>query len=82
MNSERSFTISIDRVSTIIGIEPGSTFTICIGRGKAYSTSIEKLHATLVRWHQNERPTGKRRRRVPGDKRGERQEVERQTARA
>jgi hypothetical protein len=64
MKSE-GFTISIGK-STIIGIEPGSTFTISSSGAdrKEYSAPIEKVHQTLARWHAKENPTGKKRRKL------------------
>jgi hypothetical protein len=65
---KNSFTISINRGSTIIGIEPGSTFTISGGgNAKEYSAPIEKVHAALSRWHAKEHPTGRKRRRFSRD---------------
>jgi len=60
----RGFSIEVGK-SAIIGIEPGSVLTISLGAdSKGYSAPIEKIHATLARWHAREHPTGKRRRRL------------------
>ena len=51
--------------TAFLGIEPGTMITISRGcDSKQYSAAIEKIHATLARWHAKEHPTGKRRRRL------------------
>jgi hypothetical protein len=47
-----------------LGIERGDTFAIHLGGGKQYTAPIEKVYATLQRWHAKEHPTGKTRRRL------------------
>ena len=45
-----------------IGIERGDTFAIRLGGGKHYTAPIEKVYATLARWHAKEYSTRRKRR--------------------
>ena len=62
---ERSFVVEIDQ-KALLGVSPESMLTIKLintRTGKdtmTYSASVEKVHATLARWHAKEHPTGKR----------------------
>jgi hypothetical protein len=66
---ERSFVVEIDQ-KALLGVSPESVLSIKLintRTGKdtmTYSASVEKVHATLARWHAKEHPTGKRRRRL------------------
>ena len=60
---EKTFTLEVGQ-SALIGIPRESLVTIALRDGKRYCVSIEKLHATLARWHAKENPTGKHRRRL------------------
>jgi hypothetical protein len=60
---ERTFSVEVGKGSSIIGIPADATLTIALGGGKQYSASVEKVHATLARWHAKANPNGKRRRR-------------------
>jgi hypothetical protein len=44
-----------------IGIERGDTFAISLGGGQQYTAPIEKVYATLQRWHAKEHPSGRKR---------------------
>jgi hypothetical protein len=43
-----------------IGIERGDTFAISLGGGQQYTAPIEKVYATLQRWHAKEHPSGRK----------------------
>jgi hypothetical protein len=63
---ERSFVVAIDQ-SAHLGVSPESVLSINLipnRTGKepmTYSAPIEKVYATLQRWHAKEHPTGKKR---------------------
>jgi hypothetical protein len=44
-----------------IGVEPGKMIAISLGVGKVYTAPIEKVYATLQRWHAKEHPSGRKR---------------------
>jgi hypothetical protein len=50
-----------------IGAELGFLLTISMNGGQQYSAPIEKVYATLQRWHAKANPTGKKRRRLFND---------------
>jgi hypothetical protein len=66
---ERSFVVEIDQKAHL-GVSPESVISISLINSRTgkdtmtYSASVEKVHATLARWHAKEHPTGKRRRRL------------------
>jgi hypothetical protein len=66
---ERRFVVEIDQ-KALLGVSPDSVLSIRLSNSRtgketmAYSASVEKVHATLARWHAKEHPTGKRRRRL------------------
>ena len=65
---ERSFVVEIDQ-QALLGVSPESMLTIKLINSRTgkdtmtYSASVEKVHATLARWHAKEHPSGKKRRR-------------------
>ena len=58
-----TFTLEVEKGSTLIGIPPGSAISITLGDGKVYSASIEKIHKAMAAWHAKANPTGKKHRR-------------------
>ena len=58
-----TFTVEIDPPGKAwIGVERGKMIAISLGVGQQYTAPIEKVHATLARWHAKEHPSGKKRR--------------------
>jgi hypothetical protein len=63
---ERSFVVEIDQ-KALLGVSPESVLSINLipnRTGKepmTYSAPIEKVYATLQRWHAKEHPSGKKR---------------------
>ena len=57
----RFYNFGVDGAELIIGIEPGTTMIISLGRGIEYRASIERIHKAMAAWHAKEHPaTGKR----------------------
>ena len=64
-NLPNTFTVEIDPPGKAwIGVERGKMIAISLGVGKVYTAPVEKVHATLARWHAKQHPIGKRRRRL------------------
>ena len=62
--SDASFAVEISPPGqAVLGIESGEMLAIS-RNGRAYTAPIDKIYATLQRWHAKEHPTGKRRRRL------------------
>jgi hypothetical protein len=67
---ERSFVVEIDQ-KALLGVSPESVLSIKLINTRTgqepmtYSASIEKIHATMARWHAKEHPTGKHRDKGP-----------------